>query len=131
MSDFSVAELFYEEDSLGVFLLVSVVLGGGAAWLAGRAIAATWRPWWHVAFYMLMLTLAVRFLHFALFEASLLSAHYYLVDLAVCLAFGFLGFRTTRAAQMVTQYRWINVRSSALTWCPREAKAGDGHADCG
>jgi hypothetical protein len=131
MSDFSVAELFYEEDSLGVFLLISVVLGGGAAWLAGRAIAATWRPWWHVAFYMLMLTLAVRFLHFALFEASLLSAHYYLVDLAVCLAFGFLGFRTTRAAQMVTQYRWINVRSSALTWCPREAKAGDGHADCG
>ena len=131
MSDFSVAELFYEEDSLGVFLLISVVLGGGAAWLAGRAIAATWRPWWHVAFYMLMLTLAVRFLHFALFEASLLSAHYYLVDLAVCLAFGFLGFRTTRAAQMVTQYRWINVRSSALSWCPREAKAGDGHADCG
>jgi hypothetical protein len=131
MSDFSVAELFYEEDSLGVFLLISVVLGGGAAWLAGRAIAATWRPWWHVAFYMLMLTLAVRFLHFALFEASLLSAHYYLVDLAVCLAFGFLGFRTTRAAQMVTQYRWINVRSSAVTWCPREAKAGDGHADCG
>jgi len=131
MSDFSVAELFYEEDSFGVFLLISVVLGGGAAWLAGRAIAATWRPWWHVAFYMLMLTLAVRFLHFALFEARLLSAHYYLVDLAVCLAFGFLGFRTTRAAQMVTQYRWINVRSSALSWCPREAKAGDGHADCG
>ena len=78
-----------------------------------------------------ILTLAVRFLHFALFEATLLSAHYYLVDLAVCLAFGFLGFRTTRAAQMVTQYRWINVRSSALSWCPREAKAGDGHADCG
>jgi hypothetical protein len=131
MNDFSIAELFYEEDSLGVFLLVSVVLGGGAAWLAGRAIAATWRPWWHVAFYMLILTLAVRFLHFALFEATLLSAHYYLVDLAVCLAFGFLGFRTTRAAQMVTQYRWINVRAGVLSWCRREAKAGDGHADCG
>ena len=131
MTEVSFAELIYEEDSIGVFLLISVLLGGGAAWLAGRAIAATWRPWWHVAFYMLILTLAVRFLHFALFEATLLSAHYYLVDLAVCLAFGFLGFRTTRAAQMVTQYRWINVRSSALSWCPREAKAGDGHADCG
>ena len=44
MTDLSFAELFYEEDSLGVFLLVSVLLGGGAAWLAGRAIAATWRP---------------------------------------------------------------------------------------
>ena len=130
MNDFSIAELFYEEDSLGVFLLLSVVLGGGAAWLAGRAIAATWRPWWHVVFYMLILTLTVRFLHFALFEATLRSAYYYLVDLAVCLAFGFLGFRTTRTAQMVTQYRWINIRSGALSWCRREAKAGDGHADC-
>ena len=130
MNDFGIAELLYEEDSLGVFLLVSVLLGGGAAWLAGRAIAATWRPWWHVVFYMLILTLAVRFLHFALFEATLRSAHYYLVDLAVCLAFGFLGFRTTRATQMVTQYRWINVRSGAFSWCRREAKVGDGHADC-
>ena len=131
MSDMSFAELLYEEDSFGVFLLVTVVLGGGAAWLAGRAIAATWRPWWHVAFYMLILATAVRFLHLALFDATLLSAHYYLVDLAVCLAFGFLGFRTTRAAQMVTQYRWINVRSGAFSWCRRGAKVGDGHADCG
>src|SRR5215469_6427859 len=105
MTDFSITELIYEEDSLGVFLLVSVVLGGGAAWLAGRAIAATWRPWWHVVFYMLILAVAVRFLHFALFEATLLSLHYYLVDLGVCLAFGLLGFQITRASQMVTQYR--------------------------
>jgi hypothetical protein len=131
MNDISIAELFYEENSFGIFLLVSVVLGGGAAWLAGRAIAATWRPWWHVAFYMLILTLAVRFLHFALFGATFLTAHYYLVDFGVCLAFGFLGFRTTRAAQMVTQYRWINVRSGAFSWCRRGAKVGDGHADCG
>src|ERR1700757_1375541 len=131
MTDFSITELLYEEDSFGVFLLVSVVLGGGAAWLAGRAIAATWRPWWQVVFYMLILGVAVRFLHFALFEATLLSAHYYLVDVGVCLAFGFLGFRTTRAAQMVTQYRWINMRAGAFSWCRREAKAGDGHADCG
>ena len=42
--------ILYEEDYLSLFLLVTVVMGGGAAWLAGRAIAATWRPWWHVAF---------------------------------------------------------------------------------
>lgn len=131
MSDMSFAELLYEEDSFGVFLLVTVVLGGGAAWLAGRAIAGTWRPWWHVAFYMLILAVAVRFLHFALFDATLLSAHYYLVDLAVCLAFGFLGYRTTRASQMVTQYRWLNARAGAFSWSRRTAGAGDGHADCG
>src|SRR6516165_9450055 len=122
---FAIPEFLSEEDSFGVFLLVTVLLGGGAAWLAGRAIAATWRPWWHVVFYMLFLATAVRFLHFALFDATLLSAHYYLVDLAVCLALGFLGFRTTRAAQMVTQYRWINVRSGAFSWGRRTGGTGD------
>ena len=129
MTDFSFAELIYEEDSLGVFLLVSVLLGGGAAWLAGRAVAATWRPRWHVAFYMLILGVAVRFLHFALFDATLLSVHYYLVDLGVCVGLGFLGFRTTRVAQMVTQYRWINARAGAFSWCRRDNKAES--ADCG
>ena len=48
-------------------------------------------------FYMLILALAVRFLHFALFEGTLLSPHYYAVDFVFCLLFGFLGFRVTRA----------------------------------
>jgi hypothetical protein len=119
MTDFSIAQLIYEEDSVGVFLLVSVLLGGGAAWLAGRAIAATWRPWWHVAFYMLVLGVAVRFIHFALFEATLLSLHYYLVDAGICLGLGFLGFQAARAAQMATQYRWVNARTGAFTWARR------------
>ena len=95
-------------------------MGGGAAWLAGRAIAATWRPWWHVALYMLPLSLAVRFLHFALFDAKFLSLHYYLVDFAVCLGFGFLGFRLMRVAQMVTRYSWINERTGWFRWRRRD-----------
>jgi hypothetical protein len=130
MPDIPIASLLYEEDSLGVFLLVSVVLGGGAAWLAGRAIAATWRPWWHVTFYMLILGLAVRFLHFALFGATLLSLHYYLVDASICLGLGLLGFRVARAAQMATQYRWINVRTGAFSWSRRRQQAGGATADC-
>jgi NO-binding membrane sensor protein with MHYT domain len=130
MTNISIAEFFYEEDSFGVFLLISMLLGGGAAWLAGRAIASTWRPWWHVAFYMLILGVAVRFLHFALFDATLLSPQYYLVDTGVCLGLGFLGFRTARAAQMATQYRWINVRTGAFTWDRRGSEAGSGPADC-
>jgi len=92
----SIPELLSDEHSLGIFFLVSVLMGGSAAWLAGRAIAATWRLWWHVALYMLPLSLAVRFLHFALFDGKFLSLHYYLVDYAVCFAFGLLGFRLTR-----------------------------------
>ena len=108
--------LIYEEDSFGVFLLVTVFLGGGAAALAGRAIAATWRPWAQVVAYSLILGAVARFFHFALFDGTLLSLHYYLVDSAVCMAFGLLGFRAARAAQMVTQYRWLNLPAGPLRW---------------
>jgi len=122
--DFNLPRFLFEEDSFGVFLLVTIFLGGGAAYLSGRAIASTWRPWWHVAFYMLILALAVRFLHFALFEATLLSLHYYAVDFAFCLLFGFLGYRVTRAAQMSTQYRWLYERAGPLKWAPRQRTGG-------
>jgi NO-binding membrane sensor protein with MHYT domain len=111
--------ILYEEDYVWLFVLVTIVMGGGAAYLAGRAIAATWRPWWHVAFYMLLLGLAVRFIHFALFEGTLLSPQFYAVDTAVCLLFGYLGYRVTRVGQMTAQYRWINARSGPLRWARR------------
>ncbi len=112
----AVAAFLYEDESLGVFVLITIVLGGGAAVLAGRAIAATWRPWWQVVTYMLILGAAVRFIHFALFGGTLISPHYYAIDSAVCLAAGLLGFRTARVSQMVRQYRWINVADGPLRW---------------
>jgi small-conductance mechanosensitive channel len=110
MFDFNLAHFLYEEDSLGIFVLVTLLMGGGAAWLTGRAIAATWRPWWHVVGYALILAAAVRFFHFALFGGTLLSLHYYLIDLVVCLALGLLGYRVTRTGQMLSQYRWLSPR---------------------
>jgi hypothetical protein len=112
----SLPELLYEEGSFGVFLLVTLILGGGAATLAGRAIATTWRPLWQVAAYSFILGGALRFIHFSLFDGTLVSAHYYLVDAAFCMAFGFLGFRTARADQMVVQYRWLNETNGWLRW---------------
>jgi hypothetical protein len=111
-----ISGLLYEENSLGVFLLVTVVLGGGAAALAGRAVALTWRPWWQVVVYMLMLGAAVRFIHFALFEGTLRSIHYYAVDTLVCMAFGFAGFQAARARRMIAQYPWINEPDGPLRW---------------
>ncbi len=104
-------------------------MGGGAATLAGHAIAATWRPAWHVALYMLILSLAVRFIHFALFDGKLLSLHYYLVDFAVCLGCGYLGFRLMRVNQMVTQYKWINEPSGIFGWRRRDTAAVAAAAD--
>src|ERR1051326_416145 len=122
--------MLYEEDSAGIFLLFTVVMGGGAAWLAGRAIAGTWRAWWHIVAYMMILGAAVRFFHFALFQGTLLSPYYYLIDTVFCLVFGFLGFRAMRAAQMVTQYRWINRRAGILRW-RRKAELAPDRADFG
>ncbi len=70
----------YESESLLQVLLVTGAIGGGAAWLAGRAIATTWRPFWHVVAYTLLLGCAVRFVHFALFEGTLLSPASYGAD---------------------------------------------------
>jgi hypothetical protein len=110
----------HEEGSVGVFLLVTIVLGGGGAALAGRAIALTWRPWWQIVAYMLLLAWAVRFIHYALFGGTLLSLHYYVVDSVVCLGLGFIGFRTARVAQMTAQYRWINQPDGPLRWRRRQ-----------
>lgn len=119
LMDFNLAKFLYEEDSFGIFILVSVLMGGSAAYLAGRAIAATWRPLWQIALYMLVLGGAVRFMHSALFGGTLMTLHYYLVDTAICLAFGWLGFRATRAGQMATQYGWLYRRAGWLRWQAR------------
>jgi hypothetical protein len=100
-------DALFEQGSVGIFLLVTVLLGGGTALLSGRAIAQTWRPRWSVAAYMLVLGAVVRFFHFALFGGALMSAHFYAVDTAVVLVFGMAGFRITRARQMARQYGFL------------------------
>jgi small-conductance mechanosensitive channel len=122
------SNLVYEENSVWIFVLLTVTLGGGAALLTGRAIAAAWRPWWHVVAFMLLIGAAVRFLHFALFGGTLLSLNYYVADTAVCLICGLVGFRLMRASQMVTCYGWINERADVYRWRRRKAAAGGAEA---
>jgi hypothetical protein len=113
----------YAEESLLQVALVTGLIGGGAAFLAGRAIAQTWRPFWHVAVYMLLLGGAVRFVHFALFDATLISPASYAADTLYLFALAALAWRMTRAAQMATQYYWLYERAGPLTW--RERVPGD------
>ena len=103
------------------FLLVTVFLGGGAAYLTGRAVALTWRTLPVLLLYILLLTAAVRFIHFSLFSGQLISLHYYLVDFVVLLILASLGYRITRVSQMAGQYRWLYRRSGPLAWRSRPA----------
>ncbi|MGB0087725.1 MAG: DUF6867 family protein [Rhodomicrobiaceae bacterium] len=115
------------EKSYPAFLIVTVVLGGGAAFLTGRALARSWKSFGRLIFYTLLIAAAVRFLHWGLFldatyeswramQGSLLSVHYYIVDALVLIAAASLGYRIERARQMTTQYGWIYERTSPLTW---------------
>jgi len=109
----------YGSETLLQIILVTGVIGGGAAFLAGRAIAQTWRPFWSVVVYMLMLGAAVRFVHFALFEATLLSPPSYAADTAYLIVLGAFAWRMTRAGQMATQYYWLYERVGPLNWKER------------
>jgi hypothetical protein len=108
--------ILYEEPSFWLFGLVTVLMGGWAGWMAGRAMAITWQPYLLCVGYLLLLAGAVRFIHYALFRGTLLSLQYYIIDAAVILAIGSLGFRHTRARQMVRQYPWLYERLGSLTW---------------
>ena len=69
---------------------------------------------------MVLLGLAVRFIHFALFSGTLLSPYYFSVDFVVLTVLAGLGFRITRVRQMVAQYSWIYRRSGIMSWRSRE-----------
>ena len=99
--------LLYEEASLGTFLFVTIVLGGAAGWLSGRAIAITWRPRWFLVPAALAIGFGIRFIHFALFDATFLSLQYYAVDTVVIFAAAFAGYRVSRARQMARQYGFL------------------------
>ena len=106
----------YAGESSGAVFLVTGVLGGGAAWLAGRAIALSWRSSLHVVLAMILLAAAARFIHFALFGGNVLSLSSYGCDFAIFLIVGLIAWRATRTAQMVRQYPWLYTRAGPLSW---------------
>lgn len=111
---------FYSNESIFQVLFVTLVLGGGSAVLAGRAIALTWRSIGMAVVAMIPLGLAVRFIHFALFNETLLQPQTYLVETAILIAASCLSFQRTRAQQMVRQYYWLYERSGPLGWRLRQ-----------
>ena len=116
------SELYAPETFLQV-VLVTGVIGGGAALLAGRAISSTWRSYWYVIAYMLLLGAGVRFLHLALFMGDILSLPSYLVDTLYLLAVGSVAFRMTRARQMARQYPWLYEQTGPFSWRERRPQA--------
>lgn len=106
------------EVSITEFVIVTVLLAGGGAWMIGRSTALTWSSWGLLVFYVVLLTIATRFLHFALFEGSFFfpvetlatALHYALIDFLVLMAVASAGRLFVRSRQMQRQYGFLQRR---------------------
>ena len=106
--------------SPAVFVGLTVVIVGGAAVLAGRAVGDNWKPAWQVVAAAFGLALADRFLIFALFGGELLSLWGLLFHFLVLAALGLLAWRVTLVSRFVTQYPWRYRRRSPFAYAAVE-----------
>jgi predicted MFS family arabinose efflux permease len=110
----------YEEPSFWPFLILTLGIGGWTARTAGRSLADSWRPAVLLPVVVLPLAGAIRFLHFALYEATLFSAYYFAVDYGFVLLFAAWGYLSRRSELMNGLYPWAFKRYGLLGW--REIK---------
>ena len=111
-----------------VFVGITLVLLGFAAWMTGQGLARTWRPMWQAVPYSLLLGLADRFLTWGLFDPENVDVLWlisgYLIDTAVLLGYALIAYRLTKVRKMVSQYPWIYEQVGPFAW--RE-KPGSGN----
>ena len=99
--------------------IVFLLLCFAGAWMVGKSIATDWKSITNLVIAILLLGCGARFLHFALYEAQFLSLPRYLIDTAVLMVIGFLGYRYKRTNQMTTQYNWLYEKASPFSWKDR------------
>jgi len=104
------------EGSPWIFVILTVIIGGGCAIMAGRSVARGWGPASVSVVYGLLLAAAVRFLHFGLLRGTLVSPYYYLIDAIVLVGLALAGYWYTRSAQMARQYPWKFRRNGPFGW---------------
>lgn len=107
------------------FVIVNLVLFGGAAAITGQALANSWKPLAHVLGYCLLLTFGARFILYGLFGAELFSGLGALITAVVLMAIGSFSFRLNRARKMVAQYPWVYQRTGLLGWGPLHPEKGE------
>jgi hypothetical protein len=135
--------------ALWTTILLTVLLGGAAAYAAGAAVARTWRPASRLIFYALLLAAAFGFLDYALFENPVIPGGRIVEDLALLasapgaaladlpralaglgvnfifmLAVALFAFRLTRVRQITTQYGFAFVRRGLLSFAEAPEQAG-------
>ena len=108
--------------SITVFIGITVLLMGFAAYMTGQGVANTWKPLWHLFPYSVLLGFADRFLVWGLFHGDGLSVSGYVIDTIVLLLISILAYRLTQARKMATQYPWMYERVGPFTWREKGSK---------
>ena len=102
-----------------VWIAVTLLLGGPAAWASGRALARAWRPFGRGVLYAVLLAAVADFLCYALFQLSVLP----LYRLGAAISAGdvpavlstLTGFGATAALLIVIAYvGWTNSRAKLM-----------------
>jgi len=111
--------LLPETDGVAIGLRLFIdFLAVMAAAATGRSFASTWSPLGLILPAMLALAAAMHFLHYALFQENLGSAYYYGVIFVILLIAAAAGYRSKRALQMGSQYRWM-FYTEGMFWTAR------------
>ena len=105
--------------SVPVFVGLTLVLFGGAAFLAGRSVAAAWKSPGRAAVYAALLGLGDRFLTWGLFKGELLSLGGYVSHAIILALIALVSFRLTQARKMTSQYPWLYERVGPFSWRQR------------
>ncbi|MGC1954225.1 MAG: DUF6867 family protein [Gammaproteobacteria bacterium] len=101
-----------------VFLGVTVMLMGGAAFLTGQSVANAWQRGWQVIIYSLFLAIAARFLIYALFQGEVVLSGF-ILDWVVLTGIGLAAHRATRARRFAAQYPWLYERTGLWSYRKR------------
>jgi hypothetical protein len=104
-----------------IFVGVTLVLMGGAVFLTGQAVAATWRPRWQIVAYCVLLAFFGRFLSLSLFYGDpffrpLSWLYGGLIDSVPLIPIGLFAYAVTRASWITRQYPWLYERSGLFTY---------------
>jgi hypothetical protein len=102
-----------------VFVWITGIVIGFAAWMTGQAIAGTWRPYKQVVAYCLLLACVARFLIYGLYDGVLFHLTGYIAASVTLIAIGSFAYSLTRARKMVNQYPWIYERTGLFGWRAR------------
>ncbi len=105
--------------TLPVFIGLTLILFGRAAWTTGQALATTWRPMVQLLPYGLLMAAGNRFFDYALFGGALLSLAGYVLSVVVVVVISAASYRMTLARKMVTQYPWLYEPAGLLSWRDR------------